>query len=88
VAQEVVTYGENGIVGGGLGVGDGNTPCAFRIASCAMKAQVPHFNYVGDSIRISEAALEGGVILSNVKLDHLRKFSVVAAETDTIPTGN
>jgi NDP-sugar pyrophosphorylase family protein len=34
-------------------------------------AEVPHFNYVGDSILGSRAHLGAGVILSNVRLDKM-----------------
>jgi bifunctional N-acetylglucosamine-1-phosphate-uridyltransferase/glucosamine-1-phosphate-acetyltransferase GlmU-like protein len=34
------------------------------------EAQIPHFNYVGDSILGYKAHLGAGAILSNVRLDH------------------
>ena len=49
------------------------------------EAQVPHFNYVGDSILGFQAHLGAGVILSNVKLDH-REIDVMAADGN-IATG-
>jgi NDP-sugar pyrophosphorylase family protein len=63
------------------------------------EAQVPHFNYVGDSILGHHAHLGAGVILSNVKLDHseiavitldgeistgLRKFGAIVGDRTEI----
>ncbi len=49
------------------------------------EVQVPHFNYVGDSILGHHAHLGAGVILSNVKLDHA-EIAVVTPDGH-IPTG-
>src|SRR4026209_801772 len=73
---------ENVIVGNGVVMGNS---CEFKNCILCDEAQVPHFNYVGDSILGFRAHLGAGVILSNVKLDH-REISVVAADY-TIPTG-
>ena len=73
---------ENVIVGDGVVMGNS---CEFKNCILCDEAQVPHFNYVGDSILGFRAHLGAGVILSNVKLDH-REISVVAADY-TIPTG-
>jgi bifunctional N-acetylglucosamine-1-phosphate-uridyltransferase/glucosamine-1-phosphate-acetyltransferase GlmU-like protein len=50
------------------------------------EVQVPHFNYVGDSILGFRAHLGAGVILSNVRLD---RSEVVVADPlgKLIPTG-
>jgi len=58
---------ENVIVGNGCVLGNS---CEFKNAILFDDAQVPHFNYVGDSILGHKAHLGAGVILSNVKLDH------------------
>jgi len=42
-------------------------------------AEVPHYNYVGDSILGHKAHLGAGVILSNVRLDR-RPVTVATAE--------
>lgn len=47
--------------------------------------QVPHFNYVGDSILGYQAHLGAGVILSNVRLD--RQNVVVTAGEERFPSG-
>jgi hypothetical protein len=47
--------------------------------------EVPHYNYVGDSILGHKAHLAAGVILSNVRLDRLEV--TVKTDTDSIPTG-
>src|SRR5437763_1025083 len=73
---------ENVIVGDGVVMGNS---CEFKNCILCDEAQVPHFNYVGDSILGFRAHLGAGVILSNVKLDH-REISVAAADR-TIPTG-
>jgi NDP-sugar pyrophosphorylase family protein len=58
---------ENVIVGDGVVLGNS---CEFKNAIIFNEAQVPHFNYVGDSILGYRAHLGAGAILSNVKLDH------------------
>ena len=58
---------ENVIVGDGVVMGNS---CEFKNCILFDEAQVPHFNYVGDSILGYHAHLGAGVILSNVKLDH------------------
>jgi NDP-sugar pyrophosphorylase family protein len=58
---------ENVIVGDGAVMGNS---CEFKNCILFDEAQVPHFNYVGDSILGYKAHLGAGVILSNVKLDH------------------
>jgi NDP-sugar pyrophosphorylase family protein len=66
---------ENVIVGSGCVLGNS---CEIKNSIIFDEAQIPHFNYVGDSIVGYRGHLGAGVILSNVKLDH--------AEI-TIPTG-
>lgn len=73
---------ENVIVGNGVVMGNS---CEFKNCILCDEAQVPHFNYVGDSILGFRAHLGAGVILSNVKLDH-REISV-ATDDDIVPTG-
>jgi NDP-sugar pyrophosphorylase family protein len=73
---------ENVIVGNGVVMGNS---CEFKNCILCDEAQVPHFNYVGDSILGFRAHLGAGVILSNVKLDH-REISVTADDC-TIATG-
>src|ERR1700732_2781129 len=58
---------ENVIVGDGVVLGNS---CEFKNCIIFDEAQVPHFNYVGDSILGHKAHLGAGAILSNVKLDH------------------
>src|SRR3981081_1789362 len=67
---------ENVIVGNGVVMGNS---CEFKNCILFDEAQVPHFNYVGDSVLGHRAHLGAGVILSNVKLDH-REISVAALE--------
>src|SRR6187455_746060 len=73
---------ENVIVGSGCVLGNS---CEFKNSIIFDEAQVPHFNYVGDSILGYRAHLGAGVILSNVKLDH-REIHVSAADGN-IATG-
>jgi NDP-sugar pyrophosphorylase family protein len=73
---------ENVIAGDGVVMGNS---CEFKNCILFNEAQVPHFNYVGDSILGHHAHLGAGVILSNVKLDH-REIIVMAADGN-IPTG-
>jgi len=58
---------ENVIVGSGCVLGNS---CEFKNSIIFDEAQVPHFNYVGDSILGFRAHLGAGAILSNVRLDH------------------
>src|SRR5438270_7445916 len=73
---------ENVIVGDGVVMGNS---CEFKNCILFDEAQVPHFNYVGDSILGYKAHLGAGAILSNVRLDH-REILVTAAD-GMIPTG-
>lgn len=57
---------ENVIVGNGAVLGNS---CEFKNSIIFDEAQIPHFNYVGDSIIGYKGHLGAGVILSNVKLD-------------------
>src|SRR3954465_5146247 len=57
----------NVIVGNGGVMGNSGE---FKNCILFDEAQVPHFNYVGDSILGYRAHLGAGAILSNVKLDH------------------
>lgn len=73
---------ENVIVGDGVVMGNS---CEFKNCIICDEAQIPHFNYVGDSILGFRAHLGAGVILSNVKLDH--SDIAVAAPSGPISTG-
>lgn len=59
--RENVVAGDNVVMG---------NSCEFKNCILFNGVQVPHFNYVGDSILGYQAHLGAGVILSNVKLDH------------------
>jgi NDP-sugar pyrophosphorylase family protein len=56
---------ENVIIGDGCVVGNS---CELKNALLFNHCEVPHFNYVGDSILGYKAHLGAGVILSNLKL--------------------
>jgi bifunctional UDP-N-acetylglucosamine pyrophosphorylase / glucosamine-1-phosphate N-acetyltransferase len=73
---------ENVVVGNRVVMGNS---CEFKNCIIFDEAQVPHFNYVGDSILGHRAHLGAGVILSNVKLDHHE--ITVAAAAGPIATG-
>jgi NDP-sugar pyrophosphorylase family protein len=73
---------ENVIVGDGAVLGNS---CEFKNSIIFNETQVPHFNYVGDSILGFRAHLGAGVILSNVKLD--RGEILVSTAEGTIATG-
>jgi UDP-N-acetylglucosamine diphosphorylase / glucose-1-phosphate thymidylyltransferase / UDP-N-acetylgalactosamine diphosphorylase / glucosamine-1-phosphate N-acetyltransferase / galactosamine-1-phosphate N-acetyltransferase len=60
---------ENVVVGNGVVMGNS---CEFKNSIIFDEAQVPHFNYVGDSILGFKAHLGAGVILSNVIIRKLR----------------
>lgn len=71
---------ENVIIGNGVVAGNS---CEFKNCLIFDEAQVPHFNYVGDSILGYKSHLGAGVILSNVKLD---KTEVRITTSDGIVT--
>src|SRR5580700_4958881 len=73
---------ENVIAGDGVVMGNSSE---FKNCILFNEAQVPHFNYVGDSILGHHAHLGAGVILSNVKLDH--REIAVASPDGNIATG-
>src|ERR1051325_7620535 len=73
---------ENVIVGDGVVMGNS---CEFKNSIIFDEAEVPHFNYVGDSILGYRSHLGAGVILSNVKLN--RSEIVVTDGTERIATG-
>lgn len=58
---------ENVVVGDDVVLGNS---CEFKNCLLFDGVQVPHFNYVGDSILGYKSHLGAGSILSNVKLDH------------------
>jgi len=73
---------ENVIIGDGVVAGNSSE---FKNCLVFNDAEVPHYNYVGDSILGHKAHLGAGAILSNVRLDRA-KISVASAE-GAIPTG-
>lgn len=74
---------ENVILGNGVVAGNS---CEFKNCLVFDDAQIPHFNYVGDSILGRRAHLGAGVILSNVRLDR-REVVVSPGDASRIPTG-
>lgn len=73
---------ENVIVGDGAVLGNS---CEFKNCVLFDGCEVPHFNYVGDSILGHRAHLGAGVILSNVRLD--RGEVIVRSGTSDTSTG-
>lgn len=73
---------ENVILGDGVVAGNS---CEFKNCLVLNDAEVPHFNYVGDSILGHKAHLGAGVILSNVRLD--RAKIAVSTNEGVIETG-
>jgi len=73
---------ENVIIGNGVVLGNS---CEFKNSIIFDEAQVPHFNYVGDSILGYKAHLGAGVVISNVKLD--KSEVTVAVDGGFVPTG-
>lgn len=74
---------ENVIMGNGVVAGNSSE---FKNCLVFDEAQVPHFNYVGDSILGYKAHLGAGVVLSNVKLDH-SEVCITAPDGKTVATG-
>ena len=73
---------ENVVVGNGVVLGNSSE---FKNCLIFDEAQIPHFNYVGDSILGYKEHLGAGAILSNVRLDRL-DVSVTTSE-GSISTG-
>ncbi len=73
---------ENVIIGNNVVAGNS---CEFKNCLVFDKAEVAHFNYVGDSILGYKAHLGAGVILSNVRLD--RREVTVSLPDSAMPTG-
>lgn len=73
---------DNVIVGNGVVLGNS---CEFKNCIVFDEAQVPHFNYVGDSILGHKAHLGAGVICSNVRLDYGEV--VLHGPDGPVPTG-
>ncbi len=73
---------ENVIAGNGVVMGNSSE---FKNCIVFDEAQIPHFNYVGDSIVGYKGHLAAGVVLSNVRLDHAE--IVVTHGGGLIPTG-
>lgn len=73
---------ENVILGNGVVAGNS---CEFKNCLVFDDCEVPHFNYVGDSILGHKAHLGAGVILSNVRLD--RRSITIAHNGNAIDTG-
>ena len=74
--REHVIVGDNCVVG---------NSCELKGAILFNNSQVPHFNYVGDSIIGHKAHLGAGVILSNVK--SLKGNVVIQHEGKNLDTG-
>jgi UDP-N-acetylglucosamine diphosphorylase / glucose-1-phosphate thymidylyltransferase / UDP-N-acetylgalactosamine diphosphorylase / glucosamine-1-phosphate N-acetyltransferase / galactosamine-1-phosphate N-acetyltransferase len=73
---------ENVIVGNGVIMGNSSE---FKNSIIFDEAEIPHFNYVGDSIVGYKGHLAAGVILSNVRLD--RAEITVTHKGGLMPTG-
>ncbi len=73
---------ENVIIGDGCVIGNS---CEFKNSLLFNGCQVPHFNYVGDSILGHKAHLGAGVILSNLKV--VAGNVLIKHDGETIDTG-
>jgi NDP-sugar pyrophosphorylase family protein len=73
---------ENVILGDGVVAGNSSE---FKNCLVFNDAEIPHYNYVGDSILGHKAHLGAGVILSNVRLD--RRPVTIAAPEGPLDTG-
>lgn len=73
---------ENVIIGSGCVIGNS---CELKNCIVFDEAQIPHFNYIGDSILGYKAHVGAGVVLSNVKLDHAE--IVISTKHGLLPTG-
>lgn len=71
-----VIIGENAVIG---------NSCELKNAVVFDEAQIPHFNYVGDSIVGYKAHMGAGAITSNVRAD--KELVKVHAEEEDVETG-
>ena len=69
---------ENVIIGSGSVVGNS---CEIKNSILISHCEVPHFNYVGDSILGDKAHLGAGVILANLRLDK-KNISIEKQDTN------
>ena len=60
--------------------------CEFKNCMLLDHVQVPHFNYVGDSILGNHSHLGAGVICSNLRLDQ-KAIDIINSKNVRIPTG-
>lgn len=74
---------ENVIIGDGSIVGNSSE---FKNCLLFEGCEVPHFNYVGDSILGYKAHLGAGAVLSNWRLDH-QKITIPLADGGKLETG-
>lgn len=73
---------ENVIAGSGSVLGHA---CELKNCLLFRNSEVPHFNYVGDSVFGHKAHIGAGVIISNVRLD--KRSVVVRIGEDSVDTG-
>jgi NDP-sugar pyrophosphorylase family protein len=73
---------ENVVIGDGCVIGNS---CEIKHSVLLNDVQVPHFNYVGDSVLGNKAHLGAGAIVSNVKLD--RKNIWINLDGTPVDTG-
>ncbi len=73
----------NVIVGEGCVLGNS---CEFKNALLMDRAEVPHFNYVGDTIVGNKGHLAAGVICSNLRLDR-KNIRLRLADGTRVDTG-
>ena len=99
IADNVLVYGpaiigeecelrSGAFIRGGVLVGSGaviGNSCEIKNSIIFDEAQIPHFNYVGDSVIGYRAHLGAGVITSNLKSDKSQVY--VKTECERIPTG-
>ena len=71
---------ENVIAGNGVIMGNSSE---FKNCIIFNDAEIPHFNYVGDSIVGYKGHLAAGVILSNVRLDRAEMEEIVTKITES-----
>lgn len=81
-SQTLCIYRGNAIVGEGAVVGNSTE---LKNVILFNKVQVPHYNYVGDSILGYKSHMGAGSITSNVKSD--KKLVVVKTPKENIETG-
>lgn len=72
-----VIIGDNTVIG---------NSCEIKNSLIMNSCEIPHFNYIGDSILGTKAHISGGAVTSNFRLDG-KSINIITSENEVINTG-